>query len=129
MVEATVNIPEVVAEVGELFEAYEQALVDNDLAVLDAAFWDSPHTVRYAPGQRGYGFDAIHAHRLARAPGAGGKEQRIRREILTVGRDFATVNLEYTVRGRDATGVQSQTWVRFPRVGWKVVAAHVSSAS
>ena len=24
------------------------------------------------------------------------------------------------------TGRQTQTWVRFPDVGWKVVAAHVS---
>jgi len=53
MVDATLNIPEVVAEVSELFEAYEQALIDNDVARLDATFWDSPHTVRYAPGQRG----------------------------------------------------------------------------
>ena len=129
MVDATLNIPEVVAEVSERFEAYEQALIDNDLAVLDATFWDSPHTVRYAPGQRGYGFDAIHAHRVARTGSAGGKDQRVRLEVLTVGRDFATVNLEYTVKGRDATGVQSQTWVRFPDVGWKVVSAHVSTTS
>ena len=106
MMDVTENIPDVVAEVRALFERYEQALVDNDLAVLDATFWDSPHTIRYAPRQRGYGFDAIRAHRLARAPGAGGKDQRIRLEILTVGRDFATVNLEYTIKGRDATGVQ-----------------------
>jgi len=129
MVDATLNIPEVVAEVSERFEAYEQALIDNDLAVLDATFWDSPHTVRYAPGQRGYGFDAIHAHRVARTGSAGGKDQRVRLEVLTVGHDFATVNLEYTVKGRDATGVQSQTWVRLPDVGWKVVSAHVSTTS
>ena len=129
MIDATINIPEVVSEVSELFERYEQALVDNDVSILDATFWDSPHSVRYAPNQRGYGFDAIHAHRLARTPGAGGKDKRIRLEILTLGRDFATVNLEYTVLDRDATGVQSQTWVRFPDAGWKVVAAHVSTSA
>ena len=31
------------------------------------------------------------------------------------------------VRGREATGRQMQTWVRFPDVGWKVVAAQVSA--
>ncbi|MDP6346671.1 MAG: DUF3225 domain-containing protein, partial [Alphaproteobacteria bacterium] len=29
--------------------------------------------------------------------------------------------------GRDLIGRQSQTLVRFPDVGWKVVAAHVST--
>jgi len=43
-----------------------------------------------------------------------------------VGRDVATVTLVYKVRGRDMTGRQMQTWVRFPDAGWKVIAAHVS---
>src|ERR1051325_6492517 len=129
MIDATLNIPEVVAEVSEAFERYEQALVDRNLGILDDAFWNSPHTIRYAPNQRGYGFDAIHAHRVAGTSGAGGKDKRIRLEILTIGRDFATVNLEYTIKGRDATGVQSQTWERFPDVGWEVVSAHVSTAN
>ena len=52
---------------------------------------------------------------------------RIRLEILTLGRNFATVNLEFKVRGHDLVGRQSQTWVRFPDLGWKAVAAHVST--
>ena len=28
---------------------------------------------------------------------------------------------------REAVGRQSQTWVRFPDLGWKVVTAHVST--
>ena len=126
MIDVTPNIPEVVAEVRALFERYEQALIDKDVAVLDATFWDSPHTIRYAPTEHGYGFAQIHAHRVARPPGPGTKEQRIRLEILTLGRVLATVNLEYKVRGRERIGRQSQTWVRFPDVGWKVVSAHVS---
>ena len=55
--------------------------------------------------------------------------RRIRLEILTLGRDFATVNLEFELRGTDRVGRQSQTWVRFPDVGWKVVSAHVSTAA
>ena len=125
--DVTPNRPEVVAEVADLFERYEQALIDKDVAVLDATFWDSPHTVRYALRDNGYGFDAIHASRVsaAKIPG-GSKEARIRLEILTLGRDFATVNLEYKPRGRDGIGRQSQTWVRLPGLGWKVIAAHVS---
>ncbi len=127
MTDLTPNIPAVVAEVSGRFERYEQALIDNDTAVLDDTFWDSSHTIRYANGQHGYGFAAIHAHRMARPPGPGTKERRLRLEILTLGTDFATVNLEYKVRGREAIGCQSQTWVRFPDVGWKVVSAHVSA--
>jgi hypothetical protein len=127
MLDVTPNIPEVVAEVRALFERYEQALVDKNVEVLDATFWDSPHTVRYAMTEHGYGFSEIHAHRVARPPGAGIKERRLRLEILTLGRDLATVNLEFKLRGRDFIGRQSQTWVRFPELGWKVVAAHVST--
>jgi hypothetical protein len=126
MTDLTINIPEVAAEVRRLFERYEQALIDKDIDVLDATFWDDPHTIRYATDQHGYGFDEIHRHRLARPPGPGSKEKRYRLEILTLGRDFATVNLEYKVRGADRTGRQTQTWVRFPDHGWKVVGAHVS---
>jgi 1-carboxybiuret hydrolase subunit AtzH-like protein len=127
MMDVTPNIPEVVAEVRGIFERYEQALIDKDVAVLDAAFWNSPHTIRYAMTEHGYGFAEIHAHRVARPPGPGTKEKRIRLEILTLGRDLATVNLEFKVRGRDRIGRQSQTWVRFPDLGWKVIAAHVST--
>ena len=126
MMDVTPNIPEVVAEVRERFERYEQALIDKNVDVLDATFWDSPHTIRYAMNEHGYGFAQIHAHRVARPPGPGTKEKRIRLEILTLGRDLATVNLEFKVRGRDLIGRQSQTWVRFPTEGWKVIAAHVS---
>ena len=120
------NLPDVVAEVRELFERYEQALIDKNVDVLDATFWDSPHTIRYAMSEHGYGFAAIHAHRVARPPGPSVKEQRLQLEILTLGHDIATVHLEFKVRGQDQTGRQTQTWVRFPDLGWKVVSAHVS---
>jgi hypothetical protein len=44
MMDVTVNIPEVVAEVRALFERYEQALIDKSVEVLDATFWDSART-------------------------------------------------------------------------------------
>lgn len=121
-----INIPEVVEEVRALFERYEQALIDKDVDVLDATFWNSPHTIRYAIHENGYGFDEIHAHRVRRPPGPGIKLHRRRLVITTLGRDIATVNLEFDMRGRDMPARQSQTWVRLPEVGWKVIAAHVS---
>jgi hypothetical protein len=121
-----VNIPEVVEEIRALFERYERALVEKDVDVLDATFWNSPHTIRYAIHENGYGFDEIHAHRVRRPPGPGIKLNRRRLVITTLGRDIATVNLEFDMRGRDMPGRQSQTWVRLPDVGWKVISAHVS---
>ncbi|MDB5412884.1 MAG: hypothetical protein JWR10_1219 [Rubritepida sp.] len=122
----TPNIPEVVEEVREKFERYEQALIDKDVEVLDATFWNSPHTIRLAIHENGYGFDEIHAHRVRRPPGPGIKLERLRLEILTLGRDIATVNLIFRMRGREMPARQTQTWVRFPKLGWKVVSAHVS---
>ncbi len=121
------NIPDVVEEIRVLFERYEKALIDKDVDILDNTFWNSPHTIRYAMAEHGYGFDEIHQHRVNRKPGPGIKEKRIRLEILTLGRNFATTNLEFKVRGKDLIGRQSQTWIRFPDIGWKVVGAHVST--
>lgn len=123
--DTTPNRTEIVAELSALFERYEQALIDKDVAVLDSMFWDSPHTIRYSLKDNGYGFDAIHASRVAAAPG-GSKGEWIRQEILTLGSDLATINLEYRPKGRDGIGRQSQTWVRFADLGWKIVSAHVS---
>ena len=125
-VDRRVNLPEVVAEVTEIFERYEKALAEKDVDILDATFWNSPHTIRYAMHENGYGFDEIHAHRVRRPPGPSLKEKRLRLVITTIGTDFATTNLEFKMRGSDRIGRQSQTFVRFPDVGWKVVAAHVS---
>lgn len=123
----TPNLPEVVEEIRVLFERYETALSTKDVDVLDATFWNSPHTIRYAMNEMGYGFDAIHRHRVNRKPGTRFKGERRRVEILTLGRRFATVNFEFQVFESDKIGRQSQTWVNFPDVGWKVVAAHVSA--
>ncbi|EKE75350.1 MULTISPECIES: oxalurate catabolism protein HpxZ [Oceanibaculum] len=127
MTDMTPNIPEVLAEVTALFERYEKALAEKDVDVLDDTFWNSPLTIRYAMHENGYGFDEIHQHRVRRPKGPGIKEKRLRLEIMTLGRDFATTNLEFKIRDKDLIGRQSQTWVRFPDVGWKVVAAHVST--
>jgi len=46
------------------------------------------------------------------------------------GYGFAQIHAHrMAVGGQDAIGRQSQTWVRFPGLGWKVVSAHVSVMS
>ena len=122
-----VNKQEVVDEIRALFEAYETALINKDIEILDKTFWNSEHTTRYAMHENGYGFNEIHQHRVSRKKGPGIKEERRRLEILTLGDSFATVNLEFKIRGTEDIGRQSQTWVKFPNTGWKVVAAHVST--
>ena len=53
MKDFTPNSPEIVSEVRELFERYEAALEAKDVAVLDATFWNSPYTIRYALHENG----------------------------------------------------------------------------
>ena len=119
-----VNIPDVLAEVTAVCDRYEQALVSNDVAVLDELFWDSPHTLRYGVGENLHGIDAIRAFRLAR-PAAGLARTLHNTVITTYGRDLASASTEFRREGSDRVGRQSQTWVRFA-AGWRVVAAHVS---
>ncbi|HEV7264244.1 MAG TPA: oxalurate catabolism protein HpxZ [Falsiroseomonas sp.] len=118
-----INHPEALAEVTEAFRRYEQALVTNDVAVLDELFWDSPHTIRYGAGENLYGAAEIQAFRAAR-PGTGLERTLERTAITTYGRDFATANTLFRRGGR--LGRQSQSWARIPGLGWRVVSAHVS---
>lgn len=119
-----INRPEVLAEVNAAFDAYEKALVGNDVAVLDELFWNSPLTLRYGAGENLYGYQAIQAFRQAR-PSAGLARTVTARQITSFGRDMAVANIEFHREGSDRIGRQSQTWVRMPE-GWRVVSAHVS---
>jgi hypothetical protein len=119
-----INLPEIVAEVGAAFERYEAALNANDIAVLDATFRDSPHTVRYGLGENLYGRDEILAFRKGRPP-VDLRRKLLRVSITTYGRDFATANCEFLKVDSNRRGRQSQAWVRTPE-GWRVVSAHVS---
>ena len=119
-----INLPAVLAEVTAAFKRYEQALVSNDVPVLDELFWDSPHTLRYGVGENLYGSDAIRAFRAGR-PSAGLQRGLLKTVITSYGQDFATANTEFQRAGSTSIGRQSQTWLRTPD-GWRVVSAHVS---
>jgi hypothetical protein len=118
------NDPIVLAEVTVAFQAYEKALMSNDVARLDALFWAAPQTVRYGPGENLYGHAEIAEFRKARP---GGSPQRVltKTVITTFGDDYATANTEFVRDGAKGVGRQSHSWVRTPD-GWKIVAAHVS---
>ncbi len=119
-----INIPYVLREVQQASARYERALVDNDIAVLDALFWNSPHTVRYGASENLLGYAAIQAFRAAR-PAVGLARETLRTVITTFGEDAATVHVEFQREGSARSGRQTQTWIRLPE-GWRVVSAHVS---
>jgi hypothetical protein len=120
-----INIPEVLAEVSAAFARYEAALVGNDVATLQALFWQDGRTIRYGIGENLYGAAEIAAFRAARSP-VGLARSLSRTVITTFGRDFATAS---TLFHRDSApgrvGRQMQSWARLPE-GWRIVAAHVS---
>jgi len=120
-----INLPDVVAEVMTQFARYEQALVNNEVAVLDELFRDDPRTLRYGVGENLYGYKEIMAFRAAR-PSVGLMRRLDRTVITTYGRDTAVAStLFYRDTAQGKVGRQMQTWIRFPE-GWKIVAAHVS---
>src|SRR6202163_2014285 len=120
-----VDLPDVLAEVTAQFARYEQALVSNDVAVLDELFRADKRTLRYGIGENLYGYDAIMAFRAARSP-VGLMRKTDKTVITTYGRDAAVASTLFRRDGAPGrVGRQMQTWMRFPE-GWRIVAAHVS---
>jgi hypothetical protein len=120
-----IDLPDVLTEVTAQFARYEQALVTNDVAVLDELFRNDKRTLRYGIGENLYGYAEIMAFRAGRSP-VGLMRKNDRTVITSYGRDTAVAS---TLFSRESTpgkvGRQMQTWVRFPE-GWRIVAAHVS---
>lgn len=122
-----INRPLVLAEVTAAFYRYEEALVSNDVKVLDELFWHDARTVRLGAGENLYGIEEIRAFRAARS--AAGLQRELRNTVITTfGEEYAVCSTEFTRTGSDRIGRQQQTWVRFP-YGWRIVAAQVSVMS
>lgn len=120
-----INQPEPHAELTAAFARYEDALVNNRVDVLDELFWPSEHTVRYGAGETLYGIDEIRAFRNGR-PAVNLARTLQRTVITTFGADAGTAMTEFVRDNAAVVGRQSQTWMRLPDLGWRVVAAHVS---
>jgi hypothetical protein len=58
-----INNPQVHAELTQQFDRYQQALIDNDVAVLNELFWNHSLTIRYGIGENLYGHAEIAAYR------------------------------------------------------------------
>jgi hypothetical protein len=121
-----INDPKIVAELAALYPRYEQALVSNDVDTLVSMFWTAPQVMRFGVTENLYGPEELEAFRKGRPP-ANLARTITRLDIVSFGRDFACITLEFErnspagqVRGR-----QSQVWVRLPE-GWRIAQAHVS---
>jgi len=120
----TINDPIVLTQVQAAVDAYEEALMTNDVEALDGFFWNSPHTVRFGVAENLYGFDEIAAFRLGRQGGSPPR-RRVRTEIVAFGSDIAVAHVEFIRTDTGRNGRQSQIWIKTDGV-WKVASAHVS---
>ncbi|HEV8689905.1 MAG TPA: oxalurate catabolism protein HpxZ [Ideonella sp.] len=122
-----IDRPEVLAEVHQVFEAYERALMRNDVDALNAFFWHDTRTTRYGIADRQLGIEELVAFRAATpAPGFTRTLHGLR--IVAFGPDLAMAQVEFLRSDTPLRGFQTQTWARLaagPR-GWRIVAAHVS---
>ena len=117
-----INDPDVIAELRDLSSAYEHALVTNDVEKLVEMFWRDARVMRFGATENLYGYKEIDDFRKRR-PAANLARTVTRLDIVSFGKDFASITLEFE-RGAQH-GRQSQTWVRFSE-GWRIVSAHVS---
>ena len=120
-----IDLPEIVAQVRSAFERYERALVENDVATLDALFHDDARTIRYGGTENLHGYQEIAAFRAGRSPV--GLARTLEKTVVTAyGRDHAVASTLFRRPSAPGKiGRQTQAWVRCAE-GWRVVAAHVS---
>ncbi len=117
-----INRPDVLAEVGAAFEAYEQALVENDVDRILSFFAEDAVRFGIADQQVGLKEQAEWRHAQPDLPPG----RRLKDTIIQgYGRSVAVVTTLFGYPGGDKLGRQSQTWVRMPD-GWRIVTAHVS---
>ena len=120
-----INIEQTVQEVETVFWRYDQALIDNDVDVLNERFRDSDHTLRYGITENIYGQEEIAGFCTERNDGP--FLRKVTKLVVTAyGPDHARTNCETVRKDTGLVGRQSHTWVQFDE-GWRIVAAHVST--
>jgi len=124
-----INDPDVIAELRALYPRDETALVTNDVGTLMSLFWNGAQVMLFGVTENLYGPEELEAFRKGR-PGANLARTITRLDIVSFGRDFASITMEFERMANNSLirGRQSQTWARMPE-GWRIVAAHVSLLS
>ncbi|SDQ60773.1 AtzH-like domain-containing protein [Microbacterium sp. cf332] len=110
------------AELAAAFADYERAIVENDLAALDAAFAPGPGTMRADAAGLLVGHDAISAFRGARGGVAARTIETI--EYRPLAPDVALL-ISVSRYAAGGTGLQTQLWQRIDG-RWLITAAHVT---
>ena len=103
---------------------YERALREDDLDALDALFAPGARTLRAEGGTALVGHGEIAAFRRARG---GAPARRLRRVHLHHPAPGTALTVSESERPDGGRGLQTQLWQRGPE-GWRITAAHVSSA-
>jgi ketosteroid isomerase-like protein len=115
-------VPDVIAEVTAAFEAYERALVTDDVPAMLGFF--AADAIRYGIADQQDGLEEQKRWRLAQPPLPPGRRLKDT-AVRLYGPDTVIVTTLFGYPGSDVLGRQSQTWVRLPE-GWRIVHAHVS---
>ena len=110
------------ADLFTAFDAYERAILANDLDALDAAFAPGEGTIRADGAGLLVGHDAISAFRVTRGGVAPRTIERL--EYRPLGPDIALLVAESRFHG-GRRGIQTQVWQRIDGQ-WLITAAHVT---
>jgi ketosteroid isomerase-like protein len=113
---------DVIGEVSAAFEAYEQALVANDVEAMLSFF--AAQALRFGIADQQAGLGEQRRWRERQPPLPAGRRLKDT-EVHAYGTDAAVVTTLFGYPGSDVLGRQSQTWIRMPE-GWRIVHAHVS---
>ncbi|HEY4331302.1 MAG TPA: AtzH-like domain-containing protein [Ilumatobacteraceae bacterium] len=111
-------------EVRAMSDAYEAALLANDIDAMNGVFWESPEVLRFGVGDAQVGIDEVVAWRAAAIP-VSPRRRITSRTILELAPGVVAVDLTFRNGDEHAIGRQSQTWVRGDD-GWRIARAHVS---
>ncbi|MEV8240117.1 AtzH-like domain-containing protein [Microbacterium testaceum] len=120
---AAPGVPQpIAADLRDAFDAYERAIVANDLDALDAFFAPGPDTLRGDPAGLLVGHEAISGFRSLR----GGVPPRDITDVhyRPLGPDVALLMSVSRFRG-GGRGLQTQVWQRIDG-SWLITAAHVA---
>lgn len=107
----------------DAFWRYEQALMDDDVAVLDALFESGAFTLRGDAGGLLVGHEAIRQFRRARG---GAPARRIRTVHVRAAGPAAALVVAVLEPASGGRGQQTQVW-RLAADGWRIAGAHVSA--
>jgi Asp-tRNA(Asn)/Glu-tRNA(Gln) amidotransferase A subunit family amidase len=105
------------------FEAYEAAVIANDLDALDAFFAPGADTLRGDAAGLLVGHDAISAFRATRGGVSPRVIESVQHRELAPGTALIVSVSRFLAGGR---GLQTQVWQRGDDAAWRITAAHVT---